>query len=222
MSKILILLTNHGTLAGEANGTYAPELTHALHAFIEGGYDYDLVSINGGAAPIYGEDVVDPVNQSILSETSFQKRLASTLAIKDIKAADYCAVFYPGGYGLLFDLNTDPQAAKITAALYDSGAIVGAVCHGPAGLLPVVLANGQSILNGKAVTSFTREEEVAFGTITKIPYVLEESLMDKGARFTKVKNWGENLVVDDRLITGQNPGSAAVVGKAMVQALKGN
>ena len=58
MKKILIPVTNHATLAGEKNGTYVPGLTHALHAFKEGGYDYDLVSVKGGVAPIYGEDTV--------------------------------------------------------------------------------------------------------------------------------------------------------------------
>ena len=54
--------------------------------------------------------------------------------------------------------------------------IVGAVCHGPAGLLPVTLSNGRPLLEDMVITGFTREEEVDFGTIDKIPYLLEEKL----------------------------------------------
>ncbi len=53
MKKVLIILTNHATLGttDEANGTFAPELTHALLEILETGLEYDLVSINGGASP---------------------------------------------------------------------------------------------------------------------------------------------------------------------------
>ncbi|MDJ0841324.1 MAG: type 1 glutamine amidotransferase domain-containing protein [Acidobacteriota bacterium] len=220
MKKILILLTNHDDLAGEKNGTYAPELTHALHEFKAGGYEYDLVSIQGGAAPIYGEEADDAVNQAVLADAEFRKRLADTLPVEKVDPADYAAVFYPGGFGLLFDLYTHEGTAEITAGLYEKGAVVGAVCHGPAGLLPVTLSDGKSILEGKTVTCFTREEEISFGTIDKIPYLLEEKMMEKAARFTKVQPWGDNVIVEDRLITGQNPASAGAVGKAMVERLK--
>lgn len=59
MTKILIPVTNHATLGttDEANGTYAPELTHALHVFLNAGFDYVLTSIKGGKAPLYGTDI---------------------------------------------------------------------------------------------------------------------------------------------------------------------
>ena len=56
MKKVLIILTNHATLGttDEANGTFAPEFTHALHEILEAGLDYDLISINGGQVPRTG------------------------------------------------------------------------------------------------------------------------------------------------------------------------
>lgn len=57
--KILIPVTNHATLGDtdQANGTYAPELTHALKEIMAAGYEYDIASINGGKAPLYGTDI---------------------------------------------------------------------------------------------------------------------------------------------------------------------
>jgi hypothetical protein len=59
MRKILIPVTNHATLGttDQANGTYSPEITHALHVFTQNGIDYDIASIHGVKVPIYGTDI---------------------------------------------------------------------------------------------------------------------------------------------------------------------
>lgn len=222
MKNILILLTNQATMGNtdERNGTYAPELTHALHEFMEAGYRYDLASINGGQAPIYGEEADDDINKSILANDEFNSRLNNTRRVSEIKIEDYDAIFYPGGFGLLWDLAEDKATATVAATLFESGGVIGAVCHGPAGLLPITLSDGKSILEGANVTGFTREEEIDFGTIEKIPYLLEESLTRKAGRFSKVGPWLENVITEDRLITGQNPASAAGVAKAMIERLE--
>jgi len=221
MRKVLILLTNQATMGDtdEPNGTYAPELTHALHAFQQADLGYDFVSILGGAAPLYGEDTDDQINLAVLAQDDVISQLNNTMRVSDVSVDDYDAVFYPGGFGLLWDLAKDESAGKLTAAIYAKGGIVGAVCHGPAGLLPVTLANGTSILANMEVTSFTREEEVDFGTIDKIPFLVEESLTRAARRFSKIAPWGVNVIEQDRLITGQNPASAAGVGQAMVRRI---
>jgi putative intracellular protease/amidase len=222
MKKVLILVTNHATLGttDEANGTFAPELTHALHEILEADLNYDLVSINGGQAPLYGLDQEgDVVNSSILADQEFQKRINNTLAASQINIEDYAAIFYPGGFGILSDLATNESVAKLSAQHYESGGIISAVCHGPAGLLPITLSNGEKLLADKSVTGFTREEEIDYGTIDKIPFLMEESLTRSAARFSKVQPWGEFVVEDGRVITGQNPASAKNVAQALVKHL---
>ncbi|KEF31316.1 hypothetical protein D777_01665 [Marinobacter nitratireducens] len=222
MKKILIFVTNHGTLGetNEANGTFAPELTHALHQLLEAGFDYDLVSINGGKAPLYGTDIEgDTVNSELLASEDFQNRINNTIPVADISVEGYDAIFYPGGFGLLSDLADNKSVAALSARHYESGGILAAVCHGPAGLLPVTLSNGEKLLASRSVTGFTREEEVDYGTIDKIPFLLEEALARTARQYSKVQPWQEFVVEDDRVITGQNPASAAAVGAAMVKLL---
>lgn len=222
MKKVLIPLTNHGTLGetSEKNGTFAPELTHALDVFIAEGIDYDLASIEGGKTPVYGENIEgDDVNTKILASDDFQNRINNTIPVSQINADDYDAVFYPGGFGLLSDLATNEDFAKLSAKHYEDGGIVAAVCHGPAGLLPITLSNGEKLLADKSVTGFTREEEVDYGTIDKVPFLLEESLARTAARYNKVQPWQEFIVEDDRVITGQNPASAHAVAQAIVKHL---
>lgn len=221
MKKVLVFVTNHATLGStdQANGTYAPELTHAVHEFQNADVAYEIASIAGGAAPLYGTDVDDSVNSAVLEDNLFQQQIQNTLKASDVQAEHYDAVFYPGGFGLLSDLAENGEVAAISAALYEAGAPVGAVCHGPAGLLPITLSNGEALLADKHVTAFTREEEVDFGTIDDIPYLLEESLARNAAKYSKVAPWGEHVIVDGRLVTGQNPASAGAVAKAMLELL---
>lgn len=222
MKKVLIPVTNHATLgdADQQNGTYAPELTHVLHELNNAGIDYDIISILGGKAPLYGTDMEgDDVNNKILADESFQNRINNTIPASQIEIDAYDAIFYPGGFGLLSDLATNKDVAQLAASHYEAGGVIAAVCHGPAALLPIELSNGELLLTSTSVTGFTREEEVDFGTINDIPFLLEEALTRKSARFNKVKPWGNLVIEDNRVITGQNPTSASSVGKALVKAL---
>ncbi len=224
MKKVLILLTNHATLGHgprhtlEPNGTYAPELTHTLNEMLNAGLDYDLVSIKGGCVPLYGTDIEgDAINHHVLSGSNFQIRINNTIPASQIDIFDYSAIFYPGGFGLLYDLAINPFVANLSAQLYDNGGVIAAVCHGPAALLPITLRNGEKLLADKVVTGFTRAEEIAFGTIDKIPFVLERALRHEAKRYISVQPWDEFIIQYDRLITGQNPASAAAVGRALVE-----
>ena len=170
MKKVLIPVTNHATLGAtdQANGTYAPELTHALHVFLEAGLDYDIASIKGGRAPIYGGDIEnDSVNDAILNNEEFQNRINNTLPVSQLNIEDYDAIFYPGGFCLLSYLASNEDFAQLSAKHYETGGILSAVCHGPASLLPITLSSGEPLLASKSVTAFTREEEIDFGTIYK-------------------------------------------------------
>jgi putative intracellular protease/amidase len=216
--RVLVVTSNHGELDGKPNGTYFPELTHALHVLDRVGIAYDLASPKGGAIPGYGADA-DELTRTMLADAAFKARIEGTLRLADVDPADYAGVFYPGGYGLLFDLTDDAESQRITAALYERGAPVAAVCHGPAALSRVKLASGAWLLEGREVTGFTREEEVAMKTLDAIPFVLEERMLEVGATYRKKAKWKVLLVEDGNLITGQNPASAAVVGEALARAL---
>lgn len=222
MKKVLIPVTNHATLGTteQANGTYAPELTHVVQVLNEQNIDFDIASIDGGKAPLYGTDVEgDEVNSAILADSDFMAKVDNTLAVNEVNIASYDGIFYPGGFGLLSDLASDQKFAELAAAHYENGGVIAAVCHGPAALLPIVLSNGDTLISDKSVTAFTREEEVDFGTINDIPFLLEEALSRKAGRYSKVQPWNELVIEDNRVITGQNPASAHAVGVALAKLL---
>ena len=104
--------------------------------------------------------------------------------------------------------------------IYEAGGIVSPVCHGPAGLVNIKLSDGKHLIEGKTVTGFTNDEEDAVQKTEVMPFALESVLIDRGAKFTRVKNWGANVEVSDRVVTGQNPASAEPTAQAIIGLLE--
>ena len=107
-----------------------------------------------------------------------------------------------------------------TATIYEQGGVVGAVCHGLAGLVNVKLSNGAYLVANKTVAAFTNEEEEAVGLTKAMPFLLESKLIERGAKHSEARNFQAHVVVSDRLVTGQNPASALGVAEDIVQLLK--
>jgi len=74
---------------------------------------------------------------------------------------------------------------------------------------------------GKSFTGFSNEEEKAVDGVKLIPFLLEDKIAELGGKYEKADElWASKVVVDGRLITGQNPGSATDIGKAILKAIK--
>ena len=83
------------------------------------------------------------------------------------------------------------------------------------------LKSGDYLIAGKDVTGFSWKEEIAAGREQAVPYNLEEELKKRGAKYSKaLMAFSSHVVEDGLLITGQNPASAAAVGKAVVKKLE--
>lgn len=125
----------------------------------------------------------------------------------------------------MFDLATDITSHKLINEFYDNNKIIAAVCHGPAALVNVKLSSGVSILVGQRVTGISNHEEEIEGVTSVMPLKLENELNRlSGGKYEKGdKEWSEKVVVarEGRLITGQNPASAAGVGKAIYNSIFG-
>jgi putative intracellular protease/amidase len=222
MKKILIVLTSHDTLGntGKETGFYLSEVTHPYAVFEQAGYTIDFVSPKGGKAPMIGVDLQDPLNKAFLDDPAKVAQVGNTSNPTQIDPVQYDAIFYAGGHGTMWDFLDSAQLSRIAAAIYEQGGVVGAVCHGPAGLVNVKLSNGEYLVASKTVSSFTNEEEAAVGLTEVVPFLLESKLIERKAEITKAPNFQAHVVVSDRLVTGQNPASAAGVGERIVKLLK--
>ncbi len=222
MKKIIIVLTSHDQLGstGKKTGAYLSEITHPYEEFIKAGYEVDFVSPKGGKAPLDGVDLNDPINAKWMKNSQFTKKLETTSTPKDIDPRNYQAIFLAGGHGTVFDLPQDENLSILIGNIYDDGGVVGAVCHGPSGLVNVKLKSGEYLVSGKQVSGFTNEEEVAVGLDKQVPFLLEAKLIERGGKYSKASKFEAYSISDQRLVTGQNPASATGVGEKMIQALK--
>jgi putative intracellular protease/amidase len=118
----------------------------------------------------------------------------------------------------VFDLASDPTSQAIAGEFFEAGKVVSAVCHGPAALLEVRIPGGKFLLEGKKVTGFSNDEEEMVGKTKVVPFLLEDKMKEVGGRYVKAdKAWEPKVVVDGRVVTGQNPASAKGVGEAVVK-----
>ena len=223
--KVLFVVTscNVKGATGIPTGFNLSEVTHPLEKLEASDVVVDIASIRGGEAPLDGlEDFNDSINARYWADADFRNAITHTLKLDDVKASDYDAIFFAGGHGTMWDFPESPAVLKLVPEFYESGKIVSAVCHGPAALVNVKLSDGSYLISGKNVAAFTNGEEEEVQSTNVVPFLLEDAVIKHGANYKHASNWNNNIAIDERLITGQNPQSAASVGEALVKMLKIN
>ena len=145
--------------------------------------------------------------------------LRRPLKLSDIRLEDYDAVYLPGGHGPMSDLAFDADVGRLLTAQLASGNPLFIVCHGPASMLATRI-HGVSPFKGYRVTGFTNEEEDAVGVAAICTWLLETELKEKvGVQFSRGEIWKPYMVEDRNLVTGQNPASAAVLAKRLLEVI---
>lgn len=215
----LIVVTSNDKLGntGKKTGWYLSEVSHVYYPLKDAGFTITFASPRGGYAPVEEESVKldDELNKRFVEEFDIDDGL-DTAALSGIEGSDFQVIHFAGGHGVMWDFPDNEDINRITAEIYDHGGIVAAVCHGPAALTGVRLSDGSLLIEGKDINSFTDAEEREAGKDKNVPFLLQSKLHSLGAKFSAGRNWSDKVVVDDRLITGQNPQSALSLGKAIV------
>ena len=131
-------------------------------------------------------------------------------------------VFIPGGHGSMVDFPGNADLGRVLRLAHGAGKPISALCHGPAALLSAPDVDGAWMFDGYRMTAFTDEEEdqTKAGKIG-MPWYVEAALKNRGAIFDDGDAaWISHVVVDQNLITGQNPGSAEAVAGALLKRLR--
>jgi putative intracellular protease/amidase len=121
----------------------------------------------------------------------------------------------------MWDFPNNQGLKKISESIYQQGGIVSAVCHGVGGLLPLQDVHGQPLIAGRTVTGFANIEETLSGMKSQVPFSLQDGLVTHGATYKRgFLPFTSYVIVDDRIITGQNPQSSKEIAEAVVKRLK--
>lgn len=218
---VLFVLTSHGVKGstGQPTGYYLAEVTHPLAELEAAGIPVEFASIQGGEPPVDGLDLDDAINARYWQDPGFRDAIRQSRALSQVDASRYAGIFFAGGHGAMWDFPGNGDIQRLTRAIHQAGGVVGAVCHGPAALVDVTLSDGTYLVAGKDVSAFTDSEEHAVQLERVVPFLLSSTLAARGARLRAAPDWNSQVSIDGRLITGQNPQSAAAVGAAMREAL---
>ncbi len=221
--KVLAVVTSAERLgdSGRRGGYELTELSRAYYTFLANGFEVDIASPAGGEPPMRTDDDMVEADHAFLNDTSARRLLQDTLLLESVDPSLYEAVYFVGGKGTMFDFPDNPAIQDIVRTIYQSGGVIGAVCHGPAALLNVVLDDGTPLLRNRNVTGFTNAEELFLIRDARevFPFLLQDRLTQANAHFAEGRMYLDNTVVDGRLVTGQNPWSTWSVAEGMVQAM---
>ena len=223
--KVLLVISSEGRndASGKAlrPGFEMGEFALAWLALRANGLQVEVASPSGGAVVADRYKLQDDHIQAMKADPQATTALASTRRTQDVKPGEHAAIFIMGGKGAMFDLPRDAALTQLLGAHHAQGGVLAAVCHGPAALAEVKRPDGQPLVAGRRMTGFTDEEETTFGKrwAAEYPFWLERRMREQGAQWEEAPLMMPKLVVDDRLITGQNPFSTTLVAEAVVRAL---
>ncbi len=226
MKKILFVLTSNDEMGntGHKTGFWIEEFAAPYYLLKDRGFDITIATPKGGQAPIdpnsETEDAQTPATDRYYKDKETQDLLANTHLLSKIDSANFDAVFYPGGHGLLWDLVDDKISTNLIETMYAKGKPVAFVCHSPAILKNVKNVDGKPLVEGKKVTGFTNGEEAGVELTDVVPFLLEDMLKEKGGKYSKTGDWAPYAVEDGLLITGQNPASSEKVAEILAEKLK--
>jgi len=226
--KALFIVTAHGKLGetGQPTGFFWEELAVPYWALRDAGYDVAFAAPRPGLPPAdpssdAGPDERPAAVTRFMEDEQAMAALNATDDVAKVVPSDFDVVFLPGGHGTMWDFAQTEAVGRAVAQAWEAGAVVGAVCHGPAGLLNATLSDGKPLIEGRRVGGFTNAEEKAVGLTAVVPFLLETALAEKGARVEKAEDaFAPFAVRDGRLVTGQNPASSEEVAAQLLSALR--
>lgn len=224
--RVLIVMSSHDELgrSGKKTGTWFEEVATPYYMLREAGHEVVLASLDGGEAPIdllsMQSPFTTPNTDRFADDPVAMFALQHSNKLSNMNVNDFDGLFVPGGYGLLWDLASDSNTIAMIEQFFAEKKPIAMVCHGPAVLRDAKKSDGSPLVQDVNITGFKNDEDIELDLLRHLLFSLEDDLKARGANYTATEvNWEANVVVDGKLITGQNPASAPGVAKELAEAL---
>jgi|SRR3989344_5796627 len=105
-----------------------PEYTYPLYRLDEDGFEVDVA--------VRGKETVLGVKGETIKPTK---------DIPEIKVSDYSILILPGGARALEYIRQDKDVLKFISDFYNTGKVIGAICHGTQLLISAKIAKGKKL-----------------------------------------------------------------------------
>ena len=228
--KALIISTSHDRLGddGDETGVFGSELTAPYYEFQDGRMSVDVASIKGGKVPIdpmsFKWFIKSEYDERFLSDPAFQGKVKNSLLIDDIDFTKYDIIYLAGGWGAAYDLGYSKVLGRKISEAYAADKVIGGVCHGLLGLLLARDEHDQPLVRGRRITAVTDKQVEELG-ISITPQHPERELRTAGAKFESATAFRDmfanHVVVDGRIVSGQNQNAGPEVANLMMKAAGG-
>jgi putative intracellular protease/amidase len=214
-------------ITGSDKYTWMSEVTHPFWHLIEHGVEVDFVTPMGG--PVLWDPASDPgavgsrepddlVTKGFLTDKTLVAKLHATGRLKDADLNSYDAVHIAGGLGAVYDLYPSEDVANALEHFWAKGKVIGAICHGV-----IALANNPDRVRGRRVTGYSLAEDREVEELykLKIPHLPQTTIEQAGVVFQAAAPHQACVVVDGKLITGQNQFSGSDYGVTFYHMIVG-
>lgn len=225
-AKILIVVTGTDMYPGRklSTGLWLSEVTHIYDSAKKRKYDIVIASPEGGDTPIDPVSLkpiyLDKLSKGYWTDPEFRDLLRHTKNLDEVSGQLSECIYLAGGHGAMFDFPENGVLQALVRNHYEHGKTVCAICHGVCGLLNVKLPDGRYLIHGKKLTGFSWFEESLAGRKKVVPFNLEAALKQRGADYRKAFiPTVPKVVMDDNLITGEDPFSSREMARVVMQQL---
>ncbi|EOD04876.1 hypothetical protein EMIHUDRAFT_444594 [Emiliania huxleyi CCMP1516] len=219
--KVIILTTSADKMGDHPTGAWSEEITGPYYAFVDAGADVTIASVSGGPVPIDAGSLSDAFkteNDKRFESSGDISKLETSVPLSSVEVGELDILFLAGGHGTCADF-ADGAVPKLVTDAYAAGKVVGAVCHGPTGLVNAKDGD-KPLVAGKKIAAFSDVEEGQVQLTEKVPFLLEAKMKELGAEYVPSEPWSENAIADGKLVTGQNPQSSVKCAKLCLEAAK--
>jgi putative intracellular protease/amidase len=230
--KVLYIVSNPATLMGFPVGFFAEEMTGPFFDLMQAGCTVDIASPRGGKVEFDGFS--DPENEAtqypddlitlgFKHHATFAALMENTPSIADVDMSQYDAVCVAGGGGPLVTFKEDTALHKLIADFYESGKIIGLICHGTCLMLWTTLSDGRLMADGKTWTGYPDSEEqmmdAALGTKVNAYTIETEAKKNPNTTFESAAPLAPFAIRDGQIITGQQQHSTRLFADLLIEAL---
>ncbi|MFI1566707.1 type 1 glutamine amidotransferase domain-containing protein [Streptomyces sp. NPDC020490] len=207
-------------------GYWAEEVAVPHRIFTDAGWRITIAT-PGGKAP-----TLDRLSVGVTAGTPGKRRAVQRyldvishrmnhpVALEEVDPDRFDLVFYPGGHGPMEDLAHDEVSGELITRRLTFGRPLALLCHAPAAALAAKTEDGAWPFAGYRMTGLSNREERLNRFARKAPWLLEDRLRQRGARYSKARlPLRPHIVVDRSLYTGQNPASSEKLAHRLVADL---
>jgi len=220
--SLVFVVTSHDVLgsSGNRSGSWLEEIAVPWRLFSEAGYRLSIASPKGGAAPIDPMSIepgwISDAGRRFLADPQASAAIADTQPLDSVDGDAHDAIFLVGGTATTWDFPHNSALKRLVERHVAREAVVAAICHGVIGLISALDPQGEPLIKNRRLTAISNAEDFMMGVDKMLPVLPEDMIRKLRGLYSCAGPATEHVVCEPPLFTGQNPASAGLLARSIV------